>query len=73
MSYKWLDKHPWIAPIGALLCGLANGYEAVYVRPNSLMSLVDGAFAIVGFLAFLGLSLSAISDHLSKPDDYPTG
>jgi len=69
MSNKWLNRRPWIAPIGALLCGLANAYEAIYVRPNSLMSLVDGAFAIVSFLAFLGLSLSAISDHLSKPEE----
>jgi hypothetical protein len=69
MLYRWLKKQPWIVPIGALLCGLVNGYEAVYVRPNSLMSIVDGAFAIGGFLVFIGLSLSAISDYFSKTDE----
>jgi hypothetical protein len=69
MSHKWLNKHPWFAPIGALLCGLVNAYEAIYVRPNSPMSIIDGAFAVGGFLAFLGLSLSAISDYLSKPEE----
>ena len=52
----------------ALLCGLANAYEAVYIRPNSLRNIVDWVFAVVSFLAFLGLSLNAISDYFSKPD-----
>jgi len=66
MSNKWWNKHPWLTAIAALLCGLVNGYEAVYVRPNSLMAIVDGAFAVGGFLAFLGLSLSALSDYFYK-------
>jgi hypothetical protein len=68
MSGKWLEKHPWLVAFGALLCSLANAYEAVYVRPNSLMSIVDWAFALVGFLAFLGLLLSALSDHFYRPE-----
>ena len=55
--------------IVALLCGLANAYEAVYIRPDSLMSVVDWVFAAVGLLAFLALSLKAVSDHFSKTDD----
>ena len=69
MSYGWFDKHPWLAVVGALLCSLANGYEAIYIRPGSLMSIVDWAFARVSFLAFLGLSLQAISDYRSKADN----
>jgi hypothetical protein len=65
MSEKWHDRHPWLIAIGALLCSLANAYEAIYIRPNSLMSIIDWAFAVVVFLAFLGLLLKAISDHFS--------
>ncbi len=68
MSEGWFDKHPGLAASLALLCGLANAYEAVYIRPNSLRSIVDWVFAVVSFLAFLGLSLNAISDYFSKPD-----
>jgi len=32
------------------------------------MSMVDWAFALVGFLAFLGLLLSALSDLLYRPE-----
>jgi hypothetical protein len=69
MSNGWWNKHPWLTAIAALLCAVGNGYEAVYVRPNSPMAIVDGAFAIVGFLAFLGLSLSALSDHFYKSEE----
>jgi len=69
MSNKWWNKHPWLTAIAALLCGLVNGYEAVYVRPNSPMAIVDGAFAIGGFLAFLGLFLSALSDYFYKSEE----
>ena len=65
MSEKWYDRHPWLIAVGALLCSLANAYEAIYLRPNSLMSIIDWAFAVVCFLAFLGLLLKAISDHFS--------
>jgi hypothetical protein len=68
MSDGWFEKHPWLAASLALLSGLANAYEAVYIRPNSLMSMVDWAFAVVSFLAFLGLLLTAISDYFSKLD-----
>lgn len=68
MSGKWFERHPWLLALGALLCSLANAYEAMYVRPNSLMSIVDWAFALVGFLAFVGLLLSALSDHFSRPE-----
>jgi ABC-type enterochelin transport system permease subunit len=54
--------------VGALLCSVANAYEAIHVRPNSLMSIVDWAFALIGFLAFLGLLLSALSNHFSRPE-----
>jgi len=37
--------------------------------PNSPMSIVDGVFAVLGFLAFLGLSLSALSDHIYKSEE----
>ena len=68
MTGKWFERHPWLVAFGALLVGLANAYEAVYVRPNSLMSIIDWIFAVVGFLAFLGLSLSALSDHFYRPE-----
>lgn len=64
-----LKRHPWLPPLGALLCALANAYEAIYVRPNSLMSLIDWAFAIIAFIAFLGLTVSVVSDYLYKTDD----
>jgi len=69
MSNDWRKKHPWLTAFGALLGGLVNGYEAVYVRPNSPMAIVDGAFAIGCFIAFLGLLLSALSDHIYKSED----
>jgi hypothetical protein len=47
----------------------SNGYEAVYLRPDSPMAIVDGAFAIGGFIAFVGLLLSALSDHIYKSKD----
>jgi hypothetical protein len=69
VAKSWWKRNPWLPPIGALVCGLVNGYEAVYVRPNSPMSIVDGVFAVLGFLAFLGLSLSALSDHIYKSEE----
>jgi hypothetical protein len=69
MSYGWFDKHAWLSACVALLCGLGNAYEAIYMRPDSLMSIIDWVFAVVSFLAFLGLSLNGISNHLSKSDD----
>jgi len=68
MSGKWPERHPWLVAFGALLCSVANAYEAIYVRPNTLMSLVDRAFALVGFLAFLGLLLTALSDLFYRPE-----
>jgi len=53
----------------ALLCSLGNAYEAIYVRPDSLMSIVDWPCAVVGLLAFLGLSLTALSDWFYKSDE----
>ena len=69
MSNSWWNKHPWLTAIVALLCALGNAYEAVYVRPNSPMAIVDGAFAIIALLAFFGLSLSALSDYFYKSED----
>ena len=40
-----------------VVLAVSGWYEAVYVRPNSPMAIVDGAFAIGGFIAFLGLLL----------------
>jgi hypothetical protein len=68
MSDGWFEKHPWLVASLALLCGLANAYEAAYIRPDNLLSLVDWGLAIVGFLTFLGLLLNAISDYFSKPN-----
>jgi len=62
-------KQPWLVPLVCLICALANGYEAIYVRPNSVMSIVDWAFAIAGAIAFVGLTLSVISDYLCKTDE----
>jgi hypothetical protein len=69
MSDNWLNRHPWLAAFAALVCGLGNGYEAVYVRPNSLMAIVDGAFAVGSFIAFLGLLFSALSQHFYKSEE----
>jgi hypothetical protein len=69
MFKNWWNKHPWLPALAALMCGMVNGYEALHVRPNSPMAIVDWAFAIVGFIAFLGLFLSALSDHLYKSED----
>jgi hypothetical protein len=69
MFKNWVDRHPWLIAIAALLCGVANTYEGVYIRPGSLMSIVDWVFAALGLLVFLALSLKAVSDHFSKTDD----
>jgi hypothetical protein len=69
MPHKWLDRHSWLIVIGALLAGLVNVYEAMYIHPDSLMGIIDWAFAVSCFLVFVGLLLNAISDHLSKADD----
>jgi hypothetical protein len=69
ISNNWWDKHPWLTAFGALLCGLVNGYEVVYLRPDSPMAIVDGAFAIGGFIAFVALLLSALSDDIYKSKD----
>jgi len=52
-----------------LVVGLVNLYEAVYVRPDSLMSFVDWAFAVGGFLGFVLFLLSALSDIIYKTDE----
>jgi hypothetical protein len=69
ISNNWWDKDPWLTAFGALLCGLVNGYEVVYLRPDSPMAIVDGAFAIGGFIAFVALLLSALSDDIYKSKD----
>jgi hypothetical protein len=69
MSNNWWNRHPRLSAFAALLCGLVNGFEAVYVRPNSPMAIVDGAFAIGGFIAFFWLLRSALSDYFYKSED----
>jgi len=69
MSQGWWNKHPWLTAFAALLCALGNGYLAVYVRPNSLMAIVDGAFAIGGLVVFFGLFFGALSDHFYKSEE----
>jgi hypothetical protein len=63
MSDGWLERHPWLATGFALMCGLANLYEAIYIRPDSVMSIVDWVFGVVGLMAFLGLLVNALSDY----------
>jgi len=62
MPSRWFDDHPWLGVIVALLCSLVSAYWAVYLRHGSLMAVVDWVFAVLGFLAFLGLLLNALSD-----------
>ena len=68
MSAGWFDKHPGLAASLALLCGLQTPTKPFISAPIRLWSIVDWVFALVSFLAFLGLSLHAISDYFSKPD-----
>jgi uncharacterized membrane protein YoaK (UPF0700 family) len=65
----WFAKHPWLTAGAALLFVLGNVYEALYVRPNTLMSYVDWALAVAGFLVFAGILLNNISEYFSKSED----
>ena len=70
-AFHWLLdlKHPLRIALVCLVIGLANGYEAVYIRPNNLMSIVDGAFALACLMGFAALLLSALSGFFHKADD----
>jgi len=63
-----VEKYTWLLPALCLVCTIGNGYEAIYVRPESLMGIVDLAFAVAGAAAFVALVLSAISNYMSKTD-----
>ena len=65
---RMLARHPWLLPLACLGCALANAYEAVYIRPESLWSIVDGAFALVGLLGFFASLVFVVSGYLSKTD-----
>ncbi len=66
---RFFDEHPWLLAVFLLACGLGNAYEAVYIRPDSFMSIVDWVFAAAGFLGFAGLMVKAIVDYLAKTND----
>jgi hypothetical protein len=64
--FDWLfdAKHPLRPALVFLVIGLGNAYEAAYIHPNSLMSIVDWAFAACAFLGFILFLLKALSDFL---------
>ena len=67
MSHSSLvDTHPWLSAGSALLCCVLFAGAAHYLHPNSLMNFVDWTWAALSFLAFLGLSLNALSDYFSN-------
>jgi len=65
---RWDDKHPWLAAGGALLGCVVFVCAARYLHPDGFMNFVDWTWAVIGFLAFLGLSLNARSDYFSSRD-----
>jgi hypothetical protein len=66
---RLFGKRPWLVALLLLACGLVNAYEAVYIRPDSVMSIVDWVFAAVCGLCFVAFVLRSIADYLSKADD----
>jgi hypothetical protein len=62
----WVDTHPRLSASGALLSCVSFACAAHYLHPDGLMNFVDWTWAAMSFLAFLGLSLNAISDYFSK-------
>jgi hypothetical protein len=63
------DKHPWLVALALLACGLGNGYEAAYIRPNSPMRILDWVFAAAGCVGFVVFVTQAVVRHFSKTDD----
>jgi hypothetical protein len=61
-------RHPWLTAVGVLLGTLAILYEALYIHGNSVLNIFDWPFVVIGFIAFIGLVLEAISDRLSKTE-----
>jgi hypothetical protein len=53
MSGGWFDKHPWLTASLALLFSLSNAYQALYIRPDSLWSIVDWILALVFWLSWV--------------------
>ena len=49
-----------------------KAYEAIYIRPNSLMSIID-CICGSGFSGLPGTLLKAISDHFSVNEFYKKG
>jgi hypothetical protein len=66
---RLFDKHPWLIAVALLACGLGNAYEAMYIRPDSLMSTLDWVFAAAGCVGFVAFVAHALVDYLSKTDD----
>jgi hypothetical protein len=64
---KLFEDHPWLWPLVALVCVVANLY-AYHVHSNTspMASFFDLAFAIVGLLAFFGLLAAFLSNVFYK-------
>lgn len=63
---SWVDTHPWLSAGGAFLCCIVFAGAAHYLHPNSWMNFFDWAWAAISLLAFLGLTLNALSDYFSN-------
>jgi uncharacterized membrane protein YjfL (UPF0719 family) len=68
--FDWmLHKNPWLFPFWGLVIGLGNAYEAAYKHGHSLMSIVEWAFAALGFVIFVASLPYVISHYRSKDRD----
>ena len=69
--FSWLSdpKHPFRRAGFCLLISAGNAYGALYVRPNSPLSIFDWIFAIGGALGFLFYTFDALSDYFYGPTE----